>query len=94
MPKKLLFHLELPDNIKANAPTSALGRLLAPTHASLEHPHPSVRDLHWTSRSHRKRRYRLLGEAEERRETVWAKIARIGKLEWKELSWWIAIVGF
>jgi hypothetical protein len=72
----------------------------------LEHPHESVEDLLWRSRAHRKRRYRHLDDKallrgklvddkiKGKEETVWTKVARMGKLEWTELSWWIAVVSF
>ncbi len=88
------FHLKLKDSIHAHSLSSALA-VFAATHATIAHPDESVEDLHWKSRAHRKRRYRKLdskGRIPHGRETIWNKLGRFGKLEWKEWSWWIAVV--
>lgn len=87
------FHLKLKESTHAHSPSSALG-ILAATHAIIVHPEGSVADLQWRSRAHRKRRYRTLdpsGTTDRRPENIWTKLGRFGKLEWRELSWWIAV---
>lgn len=88
------FHLRLKDSIHAHSPSGALG-VFAATHATIAHPNESVEDLQWRSRAHRKRRYRKLdskGRLPPGEKGILSKLGRFGKLEWRELSWWIAIV--
>ncbi|CCA72523.1 hypothetical protein PIIN_06460 [Serendipita indica DSM 11827] len=86
------FHLNLGHNVRAHSTSGALGIFL-PTHATLVHAHPSINDLGWTSRAHRKRRYRNLRfDGTDEPETALKALARFGKLEWRELSWWVAVL--
>jgi hypothetical protein len=90
------FHPNLNQSIRAHSQKPAFGSWFATTHAILQHPDESVEDLKWSSRAHRKRRYRSLDEkgrsTSEEEEIIWTKVKRMGKIEWKELSWWIAVV--
>lgn len=90
------FHPILTESIRAHTHKNVFGSGFAATHAVLEHPNESVEDLNWKSRAHRKRRYRTLDEkgrkVSEEEEVLWIKVRRMGKIEWKELSWWIAVL--
>jgi hypothetical protein len=88
------FHLKLEGLTRAHSLSGGLG-IFAPTYARIRHPDDSVKDLRWRARAHRKRRYRKLDSKGRRLkgdESVWTKVGRLGQLEWKELSWWVAMV--
>jgi hypothetical protein len=94
MPSSSSFHLRAPNgsdpNLSTNGPelektiTSPRGTFpfLHPTHA---HVHFDARLLDWNSRDHRKGRHPL--EHGQRR-----RIRTILRLEWWNISWWVAVV--
>ncbi|KAK7046904.1 hypothetical protein R3P38DRAFT_89014 [Favolaschia claudopus] len=89
------WHLDLYPHVERHSPHSALrfGSFIHPTHATL-HAAAVEKPLKWTSRDHRKQRH--LSEdprsgRTRRRVDTWQKLANMGRIEYWNISWWVAI---
>lgn len=92
------WHLELhPDVVRELATNSfphPIKHAFHPTHANLTHTHGSeVRTQEWTSRHHRKHRHIQVSPRTNKKRhetTLLRKMARLRKIEYWNISWWVA----
>ncbi|KAF8590093.1 hypothetical protein K439DRAFT_1628306 [Ramaria rubella] len=89
------FHHTVPQSLDAVQPTSVSPfSFFAPNNAKLVHRHHHDKQIHWNARAHRKQRYRAASPRYGRMRhtaSVWGRIARMRKLEYWNISWWVAM---
>lgn len=88
------WHHPLPPNVnREHHPNALTHRFFHPTHAVLSHPNHG--ELTWSSRAHRKHRYRTHATPSGKPrhgDTPFERLWHLTRVEYWNISWWVAIV--
>jgi hypothetical protein len=93
------FHHTLPSSLGVGQDNSPLP-FFATTATKLVKRHtlrPPGKHINWNAREHRKQRYLAASPRTGQRrfnESPWARIARMGHMEYWNVSWWVAVVSY